>query len=79
MRYPHGDGSPDRHMAELYDVKNDPEERKNLIADPHYAAKIAELKALLAKTMADSGLTPENDKMPLDAGIGKELPDAKIR
>jgi hypothetical protein len=29
--------------------------------------------------MAEAGLTPATDKMPLDAGIGKELPDQKIR
>ena len=79
IHYPHGDGSPDKHMAELYNVKNDPEERHNLIADPQYATKIAELRALLVKTMTDSGLPPEKDAMPLDAGIGKALPDAKIR
>ena len=28
IRYPHGDGGPDRHLAELYDLKNDPEERR---------------------------------------------------
>ena len=27
IHYPHGDGAPDRHMAELYDLKNDPGER----------------------------------------------------
>ena len=79
MHYPHGDGSADKHLAELYDVKNDPEERHNLIADPKHASKIAELQALLAKLMADSGLTPENDRMPLDGGIKQALPDAKIR
>ena len=40
IRYPHGDGSPDRHMAELYNLKADPEERHNLIKD----AKHAELR-----------------------------------
>ena len=79
IRYPHGDGSPDRHMAELYNVKADPTERANLIADPKHAGKIAELKSQLAKLMAESGLTPQKDKMPLDEGIKKELPDAKIR
>ena len=29
--------------------------------------------------MNETGLTPDNDKMPIDAGIGKELPDPKIR
>jgi N-acetylglucosamine-6-sulfatase len=79
MRYPHGDGSPDRHMAELYHIQDDPEERHNLIADPPHAAKVAELQALLAKTMTESGLPPEKDTMPLDAGIKQALPDAKIR
>ena len=79
IHYPHGDSSPDKHMAELYDVKNDPEERHNVIGDPKLAAKITELRALLAKLMADTALPPEKDTMPLDAGIGKALPDAKIR
>jgi N-acetylglucosamine-6-sulfatase len=79
IRYPHGDGSPDKHMAELYNVKADPAERTNLISDPKLAGKIAKMKTMLAKLMSDSGLTPEKDKMPLDEGIKKELPDAKIR
>jgi N-acetylglucosamine-6-sulfatase len=29
--------------------------------------------------MRATGLTAANDKMPLDEGIKKELPDAKIR
>jgi hypothetical protein len=29
--------------------------------------------------MKATGLTPETDKMPIDQGIGKELPDLKIR
>jgi hypothetical protein len=29
--------------------------------------------------MAATGLTPENDRMPIDEGIKKELPDQKIR
>ena len=24
IHYPHGDGGPDRHMAELYDLRHDP-------------------------------------------------------
>ena len=64
MHYPHGDGRPDRHMAELYDLKNDPEETHNLIRDPKYAAKIKELQTELARLMKETGL--EHDKMPLD-------------
>ncbi len=77
IHYPHGDGSPDRHKAELYDIKNDPDERNNLIDDPAHAARIVDLKAQLAKLIRDSGAVP--DRMPIDQGIKTELPDAKIR
>lgn len=79
IHYPHGDGSPDKHMAELYHLKDDPGETKNLISKPELAPKIAELKAELARLMAATGLTAETDKMPLDEGVKSELPDAKIR
>ena len=79
IRYPHGDGGPDRHIAELYDLRSDPDERKNLVADPAMAGRIAELDAELTRLMKETGLTPETDKMPLDAGIRTELPDQKIR
>jgi N-acetylglucosamine-6-sulfatase len=79
MRYPHGDGSPDRHTAELYDVLGDPEQRHNLIEEPALAGKVRELQSELAALMEKSGLTPEKDKMPIDEGVKKELPDAKIR
>jgi N-acetylglucosamine-6-sulfatase len=75
--YPHGDGRPDRHMAELYDLKNDPEERRNLIADPASAGKLKELQAELDRLLTDLGIT--QDKMPLDEGIKQQLPDQKIR
>jgi N-acetylglucosamine-6-sulfatase len=79
IHYPHGDGSPDRYLAELYDMAHDPDERFNLIADPSRKPLVASLRDQLAHLMNQSGLTPENDKMPIDEGIGKELPDAKIR
>ena len=79
IHYPHGDGASDRHMAELYDLKNDPCEMKNLISDPRYSAKLEELKGELAKVMTGVGLNASNDKMPMDEGIKQALPDAKIR
>jgi len=78
-RSPHGDGGPDRHKAELYNIEFDPEERHNLIDRPKYAGVVRTMQAELLKVMRDVGLTPENDRMPLDEGIKQELPDAKIR
>ena len=79
IHYPHGDASPDRYIAELYDLKSDPEEDHNLIKDPAKQQLIESLKTQLTALMKQTGLDPANDKMPLDAGIGKELPDQKIR
>ena len=75
--YPHGDGMPDRHLAELYDLKNDPQERRNLVADPKYASKVKEMQAELNRVMAEVGIS--QDTMPLDEGIKQQLPDQKIR
>lgn len=79
IHYPHGDGSPDKHLAELYDLENDPGETHNLITKPEHAALITELRAELAKLMLATGLNDQTDKMPLDEGVKSELPDAKIR
>lgn len=71
IHYPHGDGSADKHLSELYDLENDPAETKNLFrTQPEQAAK---LRAQLA------GMLPEKDTMPLDEGIKAALPDQKIR
>lgn len=77
IHYPHGDSKPDRHLAELYHLKDDPEERRNLINDPQHAAKVKELQTELDRLMRNSGIT--EDKMPLDEGVKAELPDQKIR
>jgi N-acetylglucosamine-6-sulfatase len=77
IRYPHGDGGPDRHMAELYDLENDPGETNNLINEPEYADLIRRLRGRLVELMKETGI--EKDEMPLDEGIGTELPDEAIR
>ncbi len=77
VHYPHGDGGPDRHMAELYDLEHDPEERRNMIGDPAQEGRIRELRAELDRLKRQSGLV--RDAMPLDEGIKQELPDQKIR
>ena len=79
IRYPHGDGSADRHLGELYDLKKDPGERSNLIQRVDYSATVQRLQTELNELMAASGLTPQTDKMPLDEGIKKELPAQNIR
>jgi arylsulfatase A-like enzyme len=77
IHYPHGDGGPDRYKAELYDLKNDPNETKNLIDNPVQAGRLAELKTELQRLMQAAGALP--DKMPLDEGVQDTLPDRSIR
>jgi len=79
MHYPHGDGSADRHKAELYNVEFDRDERYNLIDDPKYAGVVGELKSTLETVMREAGLDAKNDSMPIDEGIMSDLPDQKIR
>jgi N-acetylglucosamine-6-sulfatase len=79
IRYPHGDGSPDRYVPELYNLKTDPGELHNLAKNAKYADTRRKLEQELAKLLAAEGLTPGRDKMPLDEGIKQELPDQKIR
>ncbi len=75
--YPHGDGGPDRHMAELYNIKEDPDETTNLINDPKYARVVKDLKAELERLLLETGAVP--DKMPVDQGVKMELPEESIR
>ena len=79
IRYPHGDGSPDRHLGELYDLKKDPDEHINLVRRVDYEATVQRLQTDLNELMAATGLTPQTDRMPLDEGIKKELPAQNIR
>ncbi len=79
IRYPHGDGSADRHLDELYHLAGDPGETRNLSRNPAHAAKRTQLAGELAALLTAEGLTPDKDTMPLDQGIKTELPDQKIR
>jgi N-acetylglucosamine-6-sulfatase len=72
IRYPHGDGGPDRHPTELYDLRTDPLEMRNLAADPAHAADVARLAAELVRLQERHGALP--DRLPLDEGIRDELP-----
>lgn len=77
VRYPHGDGSPDRHTADLFDLHTDPDETTNLINDPAHKSLVVELDRRMSELISELGAAP--DQMPLDEGIGTELPDASIR
>lgn len=77
VRYPHGDGKPDRHKADLFHLASDPDERRNLIDAPEAADMRKILAAELARLLKETGAEP--DKMPLDEGVKKELPDPTIR
>ncbi len=77
VRYPHGDGKPDRRKADLFHLATDPSESNNLIDDPRYAAQVAKLESELQRLLKETGASP--DRMPLDEGVKKELPDQKIR
>jgi arylsulfatase A-like enzyme len=79
VHYPHGDGTADRHLPEMYDLANDPDELTNLAADPAHVATRADLERRLAGLLESFGLTSETDTMPLDEGITSALPDQKIR
>ncbi len=72
IRYPHGDGKPDRHLAELYDLEADPLEVHNLIADPKYAEQVKTMQVELERVMKDAGALP--DRLRLDEGIKNVLP-----
>ena len=77
IRYPHGDGGPDRHMAELYDLQADSQETTNLIAAPQHQSLIEKLRGQMEALMVAVDAVP--DRMPIDEGIGSKLPDPKIR
>ncbi len=77
IRYPNADGRPDTHPPELYNLKDDPRETKNLIDAPEALSPRAHLETELRRLLAETGAHP--DQMPLDPKIGAELPDAKIR
>ena len=63
--------NPTRPTEELYDLKSDPNETKNLAADPKYAKQLAKLRKTLYGWMIetkDLGLIPE----PIAEDLGKK-------
>ncbi len=70
--YPHGDGSPDRYCAELYNLARRPAGDAQPHQRPAAAGKLAELKKEHARLMRKAKAVP--DHMPLDGGIINVLP-----
>ena len=70
IRYPHGDGSPDRFTAEMYHLADDPSEMKNLAHDPKWARQRRALERELEKQSKAAG----PDSMPVYGGIVNVLP-----
>lgn len=79
IRHPYGHGKADRPAAELYNIEFDPGERINLAGHRKYAHVRDQMQGMLDDEMALRGLTRSKDRMPIDEGIKKVLPDAKIR
>lgn len=76
IRYPHGDGSPDQIKPELYEIRSDPNETRNLAGDTRYADVEKRLAAELERLMDQ---VEGSRNMPIYEGIKKELPDEDIR
>ena len=67
--------SPTRAPEELYDLKSDPHELRNLAGEPKYAQKLAELRSRLTtweEETGDRGRTPEPMAM-YDSDMAKYL------
>lgn len=58
IRYPHVD------QTQLFNLRDDPHEMRNLSCDSAHAACVAEMTAMLAKKLADAGDKPEGGKSP---------------
>lgn len=77
IHYPNGDNQPDKYLAELYHLKDDPLEQHNLIHQAEAQEKVAELKTELARLQNTTGALP--DRMPVNPQLRMELPEKSIR
>ena len=77
MHTPAGEGLPDKYPGELYNLKQDPHETRNLIDAPEAREKLAELKAELARLQQETGARP--DLMPINPVLKATPPAQSIR
>jgi N-acetylglucosamine-6-sulfatase len=74
VHYPNGEGRKDTYAAELYNLKEDPLETRNLIAN---AQRVTELQTELKRLQEQTGGLP--DRMPVNPEMKMELPAQNIR
>lgn len=69
--------APRKPLEELYDLRADPHEVRNLAADPAHAARLRELRALVDRWVVESGDQGAQMEDPLDIfrGYNGRLPD----
>lgn len=77
IHYPNGEGQPETHKAELYNLKDDPGETRNLIEEASVAQMRTGLEAELARLLVETGASP--DKMPVNPQLRMEMPEQSIR
>lgn len=70
IRYPHGDGGPDRFTSELYHLATDPLEQTNLVHAPQWRDQRERLSRRLNQLSRRAG----PDAMPIYTGITNVLP-----
>jgi arylsulfatase A-like enzyme len=74
---PNGEGQPDTHKAELYNLKADPLETRNLIDEKDGQERLPQLQAELKRLQQETGALP--DRMPVNPEMKMELPAQSIR
>ncbi|MFN7936083.1 MAG: sulfatase [Bryobacteraceae bacterium] len=77
IHYPNGEGQPETHRAELYHLKEDPKETKNLIDDAGASQMLTGLQGELARLLVETGASP--DPMPVNPKLRMEMPAVGIR
>lgn len=77
VHYPNGEGQRDTYKAELYNLKTDPLETKNLIDSAEAREKQEQLRGELTRLQQETGALP--DRMPMNPEMKMELPAQTIR
>jgi uncharacterized sulfatase len=69
--------APRKPLEELYDLRNDPHEVRNLAANPAHAARLRELRAALTAWTVETGDQGDRMEDPLDIyrGYNGRLPE----